>query len=252
MSKTHQEHQGIGFLEDQRDFFDKLITQDWDTYINRHWDRTRQVEVREILRRIPPPRRVLDVGCGAGYHDLVFAKSPRVEQIIGVDYSSKSIEQANRHYPHPKVERAVASIFEPGTIRQRWGQFDLVTSFQVIEHLKDSRQFLEACCHCTNPGGYIAVVTPNRLRVENRVRRFLGYPPRLIDPMHFTEYSIADLTDLGKILGLQMVGTFGHTVHLAASPSLTLLNGTSPIGLWIGRALPGVANVVGIIFQRAD
>jgi SAM-dependent methyltransferase len=252
MTRTHQEHGDKGFVEDQREFFDTLITQDWDTYINPHWDRTRRIEVKEILRCIPTPRRVLDVGCGAGYHDVVFAESLGVEQVIGVDYSPKSIEQANRHYPHPKVERGVASIFEPDTILQQWGRFDLVTSFQVIEHLKDSRPFLEACLQCTSPSAYIAVVTPNRSRIENRIRRLLGYPPRLIDPMHFMEYSIADLTNLGKTVGLRAVGTFGHTVHLAASRSVTLLEGTSRFGLWLGLALPGAANVVGVVFQRAD
>jgi 2-polyprenyl-3-methyl-5-hydroxy-6-metoxy-1,4-benzoquinol methylase len=252
MTRTHQEHGNKGFIEDQREFFDKLITQDWDTYINPHWDQARQLEVKEILRLIHSPRRVLDVGCGAVYHDMIFAQEATVQQVVGIDYSPKSIEQANVHYPHPKVERGVASIFEPATIKQRWGQFDLVTSFQVIEHLKDGYQFMEACRQCTNPEGYVAVVTPNRDRIENRIRRLLGYPRRLMDPMHFIEHSIPDLIELGKALGLLQVGTFGHTLHLAASHSITLIDGTSSFGLRLGGSFPSVANVVGVVFQRAE
>jgi hypothetical protein len=34
MSRLQQEYGNKGYIEDQREFFDKLITQDWDTYIS--------------------------------------------------------------------------------------------------------------------------------------------------------------------------------------------------------------------------
>ena len=52
------------FIENLREFFDELITQEWDTYIDPHWDKTRQVEIEEVLRIIPRPKSILDVGCG--------------------------------------------------------------------------------------------------------------------------------------------------------------------------------------------
>src|SRR5919198_1558461 len=85
------------YLEDQREFFDSLITEDWDSYHSAAWDRTRRAEVAEIMR-VAPARRVLDVGCGCGFHDVVIAEHPDIVEVVAVDYSPRSIEVAEREY----------------------------------------------------------------------------------------------------------------------------------------------------------
>lgn len=250
MSKTHKAHGNKGFIEDQRQFFDQLITQDWDTYINPLWDQTRQIEVQEILKLVPAPKRVLDVGCGCGYHDLIFAESTTVEHVLGIDYSSKSIEQAQHHYPHLKVKRCMADIFEHEKFINQFGRFDLVTSFQVIEHLKNGQTFLEACANCAASKGYIAVVTPNRDRLKNRIGKLLGRKPTLIDPLHFVEYSIKDLLELGRQVGLNYIGCFGHSIDLSFK-GIHLLK-TSSLAIELGRLIPSSwSQVIGVVFQRS-
>ena len=97
------------FLEDQRQFFDELITEEWDTYQSADWDRRRRLEVDSLFRLVTP-RRVLDVGCGCGFHDVLMAERPGVEGVTGIDYSARSIEMAGHFYAHPKVSRGVEDI----------------------------------------------------------------------------------------------------------------------------------------------
>lgn len=262
MSITHQEHGDRGFIEDQREFFDKLITQDWQDYHNPVWDKARQFDVEQILRLLgSPPWSILDVGCGCGYHDLIFARHPGVERVVGLDYSPKSIEQANRYFSHPKVERLVADIFsDSGKLAQILGRFDLVASFQVIEHVTRPQEFLAACTEMTATGGYLAVITPNKRRLGNRLRALLGLPVDLCDPLHFTEYSLADLYQMGSQLGadlgktsrlLKFIACFGRSLTLSCR-GICLLGPHLPFNAEMGRMMPDWADSIGIIFQKMD
>ena len=247
--KTHLEHGNKGYIEDQREFFDKLVTEDWDAYLNPHWDRTRRFEVQQILHLVPHCQSVLDVGCGCGYHDLIFARAAGIERVVGIDYSIKSIERANTHYPHPKVTRFTADIFSDHEMITRAGYFDLVTSFQVIEHLTNPVEFLAACAACAPVGGYVAVVTPNKMRLVNRVRRCFGRVPGLGDPLHFDEYAISDFITMGQKIGLAYTDHFGHSTSFGLK-GITLIEGNSAFALKLGQYAPTWANVIGVVFQK--
>lgn len=237
--KTHEKYPQ--FLEDQRVFFDELVANEWHTYNNREWDRCRQYEVTHLFRHVRA-ETILDVGCGCGYHDLLMANRADVRQVYGIDYSPISIEMAEREYPHAKVSRQVADIHALGTDIP---QVDLVVSFQVIEHTTDPARFLRQCANHARSGGYVAVFTPNRLRLANRLRRMLGLPLRLSDPQHFQEFTAAELSALGRDEGLQPFVSFGYCIDLPF------------IGTWLpmawrlalGRCLPSLANGICVIFR---
>lgn len=249
MSYTNQHRGNSEFVEDQRKFFDRLITHDWDTYVNPYWDRTRRIEVQEVMRFAPSVQTVLDIGCGCGYHDVLLAEIPSITQVIGVDYSTKSIEQANKHYPHPKVKRFVADIFRSQELCKKFGVFDLVVSFQVIEHLSDPRGFMSICASLSSSKGYVAVVTPNRHNLSNRIRRLRGHPPVMIDPMHFCEYSVEELEEIGRVVGLVAAGHFGHSSQLTLR-GIKILSHTSSFALGVGRLFPCVASMIGVAFRH--
>jgi len=248
MSETHKAHKN-GYIADQRDFFDSLITKDWDTYINSEWDRARQLEVSSILDLIPSPAAVLDMGCGCGYHDLTLAQHDGIVKIVGIDNSPKSIETANKEYPHSKIERAVADIFDNKDIINRFGQFDLVSSFQVIEHLNEPAAFIDSCASCALSGGFVSIVTPNVLCLRNRIRRFRGLPLQLVDPLHFMEYSISQLEELGHQAGLSCIGSFAHMINLAPL-DFCRSKGIKIIDQFVNKLLPGLVNVIGIVFIK--
>lgn len=231
------------FLADQREFFDELITKEWETYINPDWDRTRRYEVDGLFRLVSP-RTVLDVGCGCGFHDRYIAEQAGVESVTGIDYSEKSIEIANQVYAHPHVQRRVADILSMPP-----GDFDLAVSFQVIEHLPDAAAFLGACARQVSPRGYVAAVTPNRLRLANRIRLVLGRSPKLGDPQHYCEYTPRELVSLGEKLGLEYQGRFsyGMSIHI---PYTGLTFPPLIVGMRLGRIFPALADCFGVIFRK--
>lgn len=230
------------FVEDQREFFDELITKDWATYQSTFWELTRQFEISCLFEQVAP-RRVIDVGCGCGYHDVLMADRPTVEQVVGVDYSEKSVEVANREYPHPRVQRFVGNIFELES-----GGYDLAASFQVIEHLTDPVAFLKACARQVRKGGWVAVATPNRLRLQNRMRKFMGLDPVLCDPQHFCEYTMQELASVGIGAGLSIHGGFAYGASLAL-PKLRWQLIPQTVAVRLGFRWPALADCFCVIYR---
>lgn len=101
-------------------------------------------------------RDVLDVGCNTGYGTMRFV--PVARRVVGVDVSPRAIEAA--------LQRAIDGhpeflVTDGTTLPFPDGSFDLVTSFQVIEHLEDPMPYLAELTRVVRPGGEIILATPN-------------------------------------------------------------------------------------------
>jgi SAM-dependent methyltransferase len=234
------------FLADQRQFFDELITEEWTTYQNSDWDRSRRFEV-DCLFRLVAPSKILDVGCGCGFHDILMAEAPGVKEVLGIDYSEKSIETANRVYAHRNVRRRVEDIGQMAA----GGQYDLVVSFQVIEHLTDAAAFLRHCHRQAAIGAHVAVITPNRMRLSNRLRLLAGGQPKLGDPQHYREYTVPELIALGNDAGLEFFGAFSYGISLRI-PMTTAKVLPLPASLFLGRLLSFLADCFCIVFRKKN
>ncbi len=232
------------FMEDQREFFDELITNEWESYLNPTWDAIRKFEVDRLFECVSP-RRILDVGCGCGYHDLLLAEKPGVAEVIGIDYSKKSIETANRTYPHDKVTRYVADIFE-----LQPSAFDMVVSFQVIEHIAESVAFLKACIQQVQSGGWVVTTTPNRNRLSNRFLSLFGKPPLLADSQHFREFTVSELIQISSRTGLRFEASFGYGMSLVL-PKLNWPILPQKIALTMGYRIPSLADCFCVIFRAS-
>jgi 2-polyprenyl-3-methyl-5-hydroxy-6-metoxy-1,4-benzoquinol methylase len=131
--------------------------------------------VRTFIRRLSPfpPReagaRLLDVGCGPGA-GLDAARSLGYEA-WGLDVSSAAVAVASARYP---------DRVRLGTLSDRLfpqGFFDVITLFDVIEHIYDPRRLaLDLAWHLA-PEGRIAVATPNVKSLLARAtgRRWVSY-----------------------------------------------------------------------------
>jgi 2-polyprenyl-3-methyl-5-hydroxy-6-metoxy-1,4-benzoquinol methylase len=199
---VHSRHQK--FVSDQRDFFDSLITEDWHLYFSLDWDTSRRYEVTRLFGLIKP-QSVLDIGCGCGFHDKEMAEFSFVEEIHAIDYSAKSIEAANQEYPHPKVRRSTTDLRDLSK-----GSYDLVVSWQVFEHLDDPNAYFQSALRVTRTNGWIAIFTPNRLRLSNVKRILERQPIQYCDPQHFYEYTPRELKKTGKRFGLECIHWFGY------------------------------------------
>lgn len=109
-------------------------------------------------------KKVLDVGCGKGEFFGVLNES---NEMFGSDISEIALEEAKRRFPHGKffIEDLNVEINE--TFRQE--KYDLITMFDVIEHLYNFENLKSLLENNLNNGGHFVVTTPN----ANSLLRFL-------------------------------------------------------------------------------
>ncbi len=127
--------------------------------------------------------RVLDVGCGPGYGCPIL-KRGGAAAVVGLDEQAGMVEYAARRFGEPGVEFVAASglddAFPPRS-------FDLVTAFEVIEHLAEPDRLLARCAAWLEPGGRLVLSTPNRI-----VHELMG----MTWAFHEREYGYSDLLAL--------------------------------------------------------
>lgn len=92
---------------------------------------------------------------------------------------------------------------------QRNEKFDLITFCETIEHLHTAPEYTVAFLSTLlKPNGKLLITTPNAATLKNRIKLLFGINPfekiRLYDknPGHFREYTVSEMTALGKDLGL--------------------------------------------------
>lgn len=132
----------------------------------------------ETAARYVKGKRVLDIACGAGYGSQMLALAGAIA-VVGVDISSETVEYAKKHYQTPGVEFVCADAeqFE-------WSkQFDVVVSFETIEHLQQPAKFLDRLHNLLVPGGDLILSVP------------LG-ETRHVDRYHIQAFSQEDVFNL--------------------------------------------------------
>jgi SAM-dependent methyltransferase len=99
---------------------------------------------------------VLEIGTGSGFFlDFAHVYFPNA-CFSGVEYDERLLSESASRAPHARLVQGNAENFDLGQ-----GQFDLVVSFQVIEHLYNPSAMLENVRAHLKPGGIFLVTTPN-------------------------------------------------------------------------------------------
>lgn len=149
-------------------------------------------------------KQVLDLGCGSGYGSAMIAKVAK--SVHAVDVSEEAVAYAKSHYPQENL--CFASI-EPGKRLSCADQsFDVVLSFQVIEHVLDDSGYLAEVARLLREDGTLLLITPNRAH-----RLFAGQKPW--NRWHLREYSISSLSRLASkhFHSIKML-------HMGANPTI--------------------------------
>lgn len=158
-------------------------------------------EVPEFARtlawvRVRKLRTVLDVGCGDGAF-LDLAREAGMGT-AGIELNRKAAEacQSKGHHVSmiPLAELAKDS---------RGPRYDLVTLFQVLEHVPDPVSFLRDASSLLRPGGYVSVAVPN----DRGIYRICPLEPHEWPPHHITRWRQKDLRQAGSRCGLRVVKT---------------------------------------------
>lgn len=130
---------------------------------------------------------VLDAACGIGYGSKMLAEAGAA-QVDGIDISAEAIATAKRHYAHSNIQFAVCDILALSSNEK----YDVIVSFETIEHLSDLNKYLKVMHQALKPAGRFFVSTPNRA-VSNPHGTCFDKPQ---NPFHELELMRAELIDL--------------------------------------------------------
>ncbi len=115
-----------------------------------------------------PHLRVFDLGCGNG--SVAKALSGRGCEVIGVDPSETGIAQARQCFPELQLE--VGSTEED--LAAKYGQFQVVLSLEVVEHVFAPREYAKRVFDLLEPGGVAIISTPSHGYLKNLALALTG------------------------------------------------------------------------------
>jgi len=101
---------------------------------------------------------VADIACGTGYGSRILSEKGNALHVVGVDASEGAIHYAERHHSLQGIEYRVASGETTDLISN---EFDLVVSFETIEHVDDERSLVREFSRLLKPGGVLICSVPN-------------------------------------------------------------------------------------------
>lgn len=153
-------------------------------------------------------KKVLDLACGAGYGSDLLAKSG-ASDVFGIDCSKETIDFAKEEYG--KEKNISFEQGNAGHINMPADFFDVVVSFETIEHLPNFVPFLDEVLRVLKPGGIFIISSPNRL-ITSPNRDFHETPQ---NPHHYFEFNksefikaLSDRFIVKKMLGQRIVRGF--------------------------------------------
>ena len=142
-------------------------------------------EILDAFEAVRKTNRILDVGCGIGYF-LDVAKS-RGWEVYGTEYTDSAVTICE-----DKGITMHAGALNPQNYSAE--SFDVITSFEVIEHINTPNEEVQRIFSLLRKGGYFYVTTPN---FNSLLRYYLGPKYNVIGwPEHLSYYTPKTLTAL--------------------------------------------------------
>jgi len=151
----------------------------------------------KLVKKLDGVRSICDLGCGNGH--ITGRLAALGYHVTGVDASASGIQIARSAYP--QVNFVHALIDRDLNV----GQFDLVISSDVIEHLYRPLDLIEAAVSLLKPGGQILLGTPYHGYLKNLVLAATGkmdaHFSALHDGGHIKFFSVSTLSTLVRSHG---------------------------------------------------
>ncbi|MGG4034632.1 methyltransferase domain-containing protein [Paenibacillus cisolokensis] len=149
-------------------------------------------------------KKVLDIACGEGYGSFALAEKWGASEVHAVDISVDAINKAKTNFKRNNITYSVLNAeVNSGYFEENY--FDLIVSFETIEHLKKPELYLENLKRWVKKNGIIIISCPNDSWYYNT--------PDKRNPFHERKYTFQQFVDLCEsILGKSRGYMFGVPV----------------------------------------
>jgi len=156
----------------------------------------RHAKAYEFASEYAKNRTILDLGCGSGSGAVYLS---RFGHVTAIDVEKELVKMLPSIWSNEAVEW---QHFSGGTLPFGDARFDLITCFQVIEHISDQKLFLKEIRRVLRKNGTALITTPNRL-----LRLAPWQKPW--NPYHFRELTQWQLNSLFRNAGFTEVRILG-------------------------------------------
>lgn len=163
---------------------------------------------------------ILDVGCFTG--EFLYQMAQAGANVCGIELQDEAVKIANEKLPGKIIKADIMD--ENATLPQF--QFDIVTLFGIIEHVKDPIFLLERATKFLKAGGLLAIQTPSSKSFLAGVMRKYWPPYTPIEHIHI--FSFKSLALIYKKLGLKNIIFKRHWKKLSAAYAHSMLRTFGP------------------------
>lgn len=139
-------------------------------------------------------KKVIDMACGEGYGSHYLSRFAK--KIVALDLDENAIINARNKYSSDNLSYEVGSVLD---VPHPDASFDLVVSFETIEHLheQDQKKYLSEIKRLLKPEGLLLVSTPDRHRTDR-----------------FTEKNAYHLKELYREEFIDLLGNYFSNINI--------------------------------------
>lgn len=161
-----------------------------------------------FLRHYRDGGRLLDLGCAYGFF---LKEAQRHFEVSGIELAEQAAAECRSAGLH-----VLSGLADEANMAQI-GEVDVITMFDVIEHLPQPTETLALCYRYLKPGGVIVITTGD---FASLAARWTGTKWRLMTPpQHLWFFTVQSLQQMATLHGLKME----HSDHPAKIVPLSLI-----------------------------
>lgn len=181
-------------------------------YYERYWEREKESLAAdplagrrlELLRNVIGGLTVRGIDAGAGHGDAVAALARDGHNVLGLELSELAVSDARAAHPDCRFIAHSVEVL-PWPVASE--EFDIVWSFEVVEHLLEPRRLFEGARDALKPGGVFALTTPYHGRAKNLVLALHGFDHHFaVEGDHIRFFSDRALAALAAETGFRVEG----------------------------------------------